>query len=119
MTKKQIAKRFLISALALFFALLLVSLLIVFGFYFSGKMTADFTPAQLLLMSVAGAYIPTASYTGFCVCFINVNEFSKFAKFAIVFLFPLTLVFITLVGIIMVVPTIIKSIIILIKKEQI
>lgn len=115
MDKKKLAKRQLISILSLFFALFTLTLVILLGIYFSGKMTADFTVQQLIMISVASAYLPCGVYAGICTCFLKIKELNNKQSVAFVVLFPLIFALTVAVGLVMVVPLIIKSIIALAK----
>lgn len=115
MTKKDLAKKYIISAVILFFALLLISALIVFSL--NGRGSVDFENDQLILLALGSAIVPCGSFTGFVMVFTRIKELTKFWKIAICVLFPITLAIITAVGILSFLPYIVYSFVIIIKNK--
>ena len=106
MNDKNVAKKYLIMTSALFVVLFLITTGLLFAL-------ERISWGQISLISLACAYLPCASFTGFCICFMPIKEFTKAMKIALIFFFPIALAGITLIGIVMLVPTYIKELIIL------
>lgn len=113
MTKKEFAKKYVISAVLLFFALFLLSALILFLLAYSGK--TDLENSRIILTALAAAIIPCGSFTGFVMVFTKIKTLTKFWKIALCVLFPVTLTVITVLGIVSFLPYLIYSVFILIK----
>lgn len=118
MDKKEIAKKYLIMVLSLLIACVLLSALLVFAISHSSIETISLTNLQKTLLILAAGYVPSASFTGFYACFLNIKSFNRFLKIALVLFFPITLIIITIVGIVMVIPSIIKAIVVLLNSPK-
>lgn len=102
-------KRYLLGAAVLFFALLLISLALVFGFSRLG--TSNFTPLQKVGIALLCAVLPTGSYTGFCLMLIGKGELTtKQCVLAVVFC-PLLVLFACVYGTVMLIPAIIGALV--------
>ena len=101
---KETAKRYLISVLALLF----VGAAIIFSIMVAIKGSDNI--GRFLLLSSGLSLIPSGSFAGFLTFFLLKKELTGKEIFLIVFFFPLFLAFITIFGIIMIIPSIIKSI---------
>lgn len=110
MNKKEIAKRYLISSLFLFTAGCAVLAALIFAANrLGGKFSFD--ESDILSAAVIASLVPLGSYTGFVALGTRVNEIkTKHAVLLIVF-FPVVLVFVTVFGIIMIIPYTVKSVI--------
>ena len=116
MNEKQIAKRYLISLFALYFAGAV--LLGAFTFALSSRPgAATLSGGQIAALAFLLPLLPCASYAGFCTAFLRVQELSRNQMILTVVLFPLILVGVTVLGLVMIVPSIIKHIIVLLKTE--
>ena len=107
MNEKQIAKRYLISALALYFggAVLIGA----FAFALSSRPeSAELSGGQLAALALLLPLLPCASFSGFVTAFLRVGELKKNQLFLIVALFPLVLVGVTVLGAVMLIPNFIK-----------
>jgi hypothetical protein len=111
MKDKTIAKKYLITSLLLIAVFTLITFIILFAIVKTGNSSIYLQNGEILLLSLACAYVPTGAYTGFCICLLPIKQLTKSIKFCIVFLFPLVLLGIIIIGNIMLIPTIIKSII--------
>jgi hypothetical protein len=110
MKNKDTTKKYLKGVTVLFVATLLLSLLIVFALIGSGLSEVDWTVWQRILVSCACAYVPCGAYTGFCVTFLKIDTLSqKQCALFVIFCVPIIL-FIIVYGIIMLVPTVLKSV---------
>ena len=116
MSKKSVAKRYLLIVSAMFAVFALLSFLIIFGVGNAYGSTLDMTTAQRVFLALGCAYVPCASFSGFCICFIRIKELSRRGKILLCFFNIVALAAITVVGIIGTVPYIIYSICVLIKK---
>lgn len=113
MTKKELAKKYIIIAVIMFFVLFLISALIVFSLVYSGR--ADLENYQILLTALAAAIIPCGSFTGFVMVFTKIETLTRFRKIALCVLFPFTLTIITVLGIASFLPYLVYSIVIVVK----
>lgn len=113
MTKKEFAKKYVISAVLLFFVLFLLSAMILFSLVYSGN--ADLENSQILLTALAAAMIPCGSFTGFVMVFTKIKTLTKFWKIALCVLFPITLTVITILGVVSFLPYLVYSVVVLIK----
>ena len=69
--------------------------------------------SKIILYSFLLSLIPVGSYTGFVFVGLRIIEKGKFGKFALVMLlvfFPITVAIITVSGIILIIPSIIKAV---------
>lgn len=99
---------YLIGGALLFAVLFFVSFVIVI--WADGKSQYELTELQKLGISALGGLIPLASFTGFCVGFIRINELSvKQIILLIVFCIPLV-VLTVLFGAVMLIPCIINAV---------
>ena len=107
---KKDAKKYIISLSLLFFAggALIFGILLAAKTY--GAKDIPLSALQLALVSAGCAAVPAGSYAGFCSYFLKKEELTKKESLFIAFLFPLFLLFITVYGIIMIIPSLIKSI---------
>ncbi len=108
---KNISKKYLVSVSALLVLGYGVSFIIL---YYISK-----NAAGAALYSVIAALIPCATYTGavfFGLRLIKKEKLSRKVIIAVCIFFPLTLAFITVSGIILIIPLIIKSVLTLLKK---
>lgn len=113
---KKTAKKYLVSVLILFIVTAIISALIIFTINATGNSKLDLTVQQGVLLSLACAAVPSGSFTGFTVVFLRINEINKFWKIALCVFFIVTLAVINVFGIIALIPAIIYSITVLIKK---
>lgn len=113
MTKKELAKRYVISAVIMLFALFLVSSLLLFSLAYSGYVNMEYY--QLLLIALAVSLVPCGSFTGFVIVFTKIKTMTRFWKIALCILFPITLSVITVLGIASFLPYLVYSIIVLVK----
>ena len=116
MSKKSVAKRYLLIVSAMFVVFALLSFLIIFGIGNAYGSTLDMTTAQRAFLALGCAYVPCASFSGFCICFFRIKELSRRGKILLCFFNIIALAAITVVGIVGTVPYIIYSICVLIKK---
>lgn len=116
MNDKNVAKKYIIAVSIMMVAFFGITMLLMYLLKLGGSLLQP-TTSEAMLISLASAYLPCASFTGFCVCFLPVREMKKTRMILLVVFFPLTLAFITLIGIIMLIPTYIKEIIVLAKKQ--
>lgn len=118
MEKKSIAKWYLASI----FGLYIFGVLLLFGITFSlvksGRANPEFGINWILMISLLCPLIPCGSYAGFCTSMMHIKEFGRVQITAICVLFPITLAIITVFGMIMIIPSIIKEITVLLKKEK-
>jgi len=117
MDKKEFAKRYLASITLLYVIGTAVLFALLLAVVKSGKTASAWSPQRLLLFSMLYSLLPAASYSGFCNAFQNVETFSKTMQIMLAVFFPVTLVLITAYGLVMIVPSIVKNIIILLKKD--
>ena len=115
MNEKQIAKRYLISVLALYLAGAV--LLGAFTFALSSRAESlTLSGGQVLALALLLPLLPCASYAGFVTAFLRVKELKTKQMVLLVVLFPLVLVGVTVLGAVMMIPNIIKYFGVLIKK---
>lgn len=99
-------KRYLVFAALLFIVTFIISLALVFGFSKLG--TRDLTVLQKIFLSLICAVVPTGSYTGFCLMFINKYELSsKQLLLIVIFCVPIV-IYACIYGTVMLIPTIIS-----------
>ena len=114
MNEKQIAKRYLISVLALYLAG--VVLLGAFAFALSSRAEAfTLSGGQVAAIAFLAPLLPVSSYAGFVTAFLRVKELSKKQMVLLVVLFPLVLAGVTVFGVVMLIPSVIKYISALLK----
>ncbi len=107
MDKKEVSKKYLVSALFLYFggAAVLFILLFIINRLSSEPLDMGLRTALTLLLPL----IPLGSYTGFVAFGLKLKEIkTSYAVLFIVF-YPLVLAFITVSGIILIIPKIISS----------
>ena len=117
MNEKQIAKRYLISALALYFcgAVLIGA----FAFALSSRPeSAELSGGQLAALAFLLPLLPCASFSGFVSAFLRVKELRRNQMVLLVVLFPLVLVGVTLFGLIMLIPNFIKNTVKLFERSE-
>lgn len=117
MNDKYVAKKYLIMASVLFVGAFVITLALMLGLKAGDKLKFDLSFLQMLGISLVCAYLPCASFTGFCICFIPIKELTHKNSILLVALFPIWLVLITLAGIVMLIPTYVKEIIVISKNE--
>jgi hypothetical protein len=71
---------------------------------------------QIAALAFLLPLLPCASYAGFCTAFLRVKELSRNQLILTVVLFPLILVGVTVLGVAMLIPNIIKYTVILIRS---
>lgn len=111
MNDKYVAKKYILAVSIMMLAFFGITMVLMLALK-SGGSSFQPTASEMLLISLASAYLPCASFTGFCICFLPVREMKKSKMLLLVVFFPLVLAFITAIGIIMLVPTYIKEIMI-------
>lgn len=117
MNNKYVAKKYIIAVSIMMVAFFGITMLLMYLLNLGGSLLKP-TAIEAILISLGSAYLPCASFTGFCICFLPAREMSKTKMILIVVFFPLVLAFITMIGIIMLIPTYIKEIIILTKNAS-
>ena len=116
MSKKKIAKRYLISLFVLYFAGAL--LMTAFVFALSSRSTSVVLQTnQIFALGLLLPLVPCASYAGFCTAFLRVDELSKNQMVLIVAFIPVVLVLLTVFGAFALLPSVIYYIYVLIKKD--
>lgn len=107
---KEYSKRYLISLSALFFGGTAVLSALLFALGKSAfELNFNLTPPVILGTAALCALLPTGSFAGFVLLGSRVKEFNKRKAVLFVIFFPLLLVFVTLYGIVMLVPSVIKT----------
>ena len=118
MEKKKVAKIYILSMLALyFFGFVLVFLLTYFVSKNPGS-NYELSINQTLAIAMLCPLIPCASYAGFCVSFSKLRQLNRAWIVALCIFFPITLIFITAFGMVMIIPSIIKQIMVLLKPKR-
>lgn len=117
MNEKSIAKKYLISIILLYVIGAAVLFLMAYSIVQSGRAVSVWSTERMLMFSLCYSLVPCGSYAGFCNAFMKVETLSKNAQIILAVLFPIVLVLITVYGIIMIIPSIIKSVVTLIKKD--
>lgn len=115
MNNKYVAKKYILAVSIMLLAFFGITLALMLGLRAGGSLLSP-TTKEIMLISLGSAYIPCASFTGFCICFLPVKKMKKSKMVLLVVFFPLVLAFITLLGAIMLIPTYIKELIIIIKQ---
>ncbi len=108
---KNVSKKYLLSVSALLVLGYAVSFIIL---YYASK-----NASGAALLALIASIIPSSSYTGavyFGLKLVEKERLSRGVMIAVCVFFPLTLAFITVSGIILIIPLIIKSILTLLKK---
>ena len=116
MKNKGVAKKYLISVSALFIGGFLISLIIITAA--EGRSAAAFTAAQRILTALGCAIVPSGSYTGFVYFGLKAHDIKKSKAVLLIIFFPLLLALLTISGIIMIIPNMIKAIYILIAGSE-
>lgn len=114
--EKNIAKKLLISIVALFFTTLAISTTMVFAVTKTGNSNLNLTDIQLILICIGSALLPTGSFVGFFTAFSRIKKVTKPLIIAICVLFPITLAGLTIYGTAAIIPAVIKCIVVLAKK---
>ena len=109
MDKKKFAKRYILSLTGLYFFGAVFLFLLLFFLSSRNDVTNALEINQVIALSLALPLLPCASYTGFVLAFKNIKELNKLWIIAICIFFPVTLLFITIYGAIMIVPSLIKN----------
>lgn len=104
MDKKEFLKKYLKAVVILFCSLFILSLILVFGISASNISNVDWMIVEKILVAVGCAYLPCASFSGFCMCFYRFNNADKKAKLMLTVFFPVTLAVVTVVGCVCLVP---------------
>ncbi len=118
MEKKSFAKKYLISILALFLAGFAVAFVTQYALAGTGYSNLSLSFQQMLLISLLCACLPAGSYCGFVLWGMKVQKKNAPSKGLIVcvcIFFPILLALLTIFGIIMIIPSIIKSLSVLIR----
>ena len=116
MSKKKIAKRYLLSLFVLYFA---GALLLTAYIYALSQRSASVAlqTSQVFALGLLLPVVPCASYAGFCTVFLNVGELTKKQMILIVVFIPVVLALITVFGVFALVPSIVKQLAVLIKGD--
>ncbi len=119
---KSYVKRYLFSLLALLFAGFIILLALLFALGRSAISTSvELNGGNIILLSAAGALVPTGAYVGavfFLRRLIDRDGLSKEWIIALCALLPVTFAVITVLGILLILPSIIKSTAELIKSKE-
>ncbi|MBR3148565.1 MAG: hypothetical protein IKF64_00175 [Eubacterium sp.] len=114
MNEKQVAKRYLLSALGLYvFGAVLIG---AFAFALGSRAeSVSLSGGQIAALAFLLPLLPCASYAGFVSAFLRVKELKRKQMILIVVLFPLVLVGVTVFGLVMLIPNFFRYIIVLFK----
>lgn len=118
MDKKEFAKKYLKTVIPLFAVLLFLSALIIFGISALPLSNVNWSTCQKLLIAICCAYLPCASFTGFCLCFGKVQQLGKIGIIMICVLFPLTLALITVIGVLVLIPAVFYAMYLVLKNNS-
>lgn len=110
MDNKKYAKIYIFSLLGLYFIGALIIFLLTFFISNRNDVNNALEINQIIVISLLLPLVPCASYAGFCTAFGRIKEFGKFWKIAICIFFPITLIIITVYGLFMIIPSMIKSV---------
>ena len=110
MDKKDIAKKYLISAALLYFIGAVVIGILLWALNRLGG-RFDLEAGELIIISLLCPLLPLGSYTGFVVCGTRVKEIKTKTAWVIVVFYPVLLILITVLGIVMIIPYTFKSIV--------
>ncbi|MBR1762838.1 MAG: hypothetical protein IJ731_05670 [Eubacterium sp.] len=117
MNNKRYAKIYVLSMLGLYFIGALIIFLLTFFISKRNDVNNALEINQIIVISLLLPLVPCASYAGFCTAFGRIKEFGKFWKIAICIFFPITLFAITLYGLFMIIPSMIKQSLIIMNDE--
>ena len=109
MDEKRFAKRYIISIFSLYFIGAVFIFLLLFFLSNRNDVNNALTIGQVIGVSLLFPLLPCASFAGFCTAFRRIEEFKAWQKAALCIFFPVTLVLITLFGLIMLIPSLIKQ----------
>lgn len=117
MKDKNVAKKYLIAVSALFVVLFVITSTALWALLEYNKIALD-SVSDAVWIGALSAYLPCASFTGFCLCFFPFikKDPSKQIQILLVVFFPIALAVITLIGIVMLIPTFLYEIIVALKK---
>lgn len=105
---KKTAKRFLAGTLITFVAFFGLTLILVVAISGRPDVNIDLSTAEKFLLSLACAFVPVSSLTGFCVGFIRIDELTtKQIVLMVVFCIPMVVLSVPF-GFAMLVPTVVK-----------
>jgi len=107
MDKKEISKKYLISAAGLYFIGAAVIALVVFALCRLADNPVPFGVRAALAFLLP--LIPLGSYTGFVISGLKIKEFKTGHAVLLIVFYPFVLAFVTVFGIIMIIPKIISS----------
>ncbi|MCR5208404.1 MAG: hypothetical protein K6C14_08020 [Eubacterium sp.] len=114
MDKKDIAKRYLISAALLYF---IGAAVIGIMLWALNRLSGRFDPGagELILISLLCPLLPLGSFTGFVAFGTRVKGIKTKTAWLLIVFYPVLLVFITVSGIVLIIPCTVKSVISLIR----
>ena len=116
MDEKKTAKRYCISAAALLAGGFIITFILVYVLTATGMATVKLSVGEMLGISLAAALLPVGSFTGFTEAGLRLIQKGRLTKgviAAVCVFFPVTLVLLTVFGILMTIPRTVKSIAIL------
>ncbi len=111
--EKEFAKKYLITLSALFFggtAVLFALMLAFKGF------ESELTPTAMLGIAALCALVPSGSFAGFVLLGSRIKEIGTKRAVLLIVFFPLILVLVTLYGIVMLIPSAVKTVRNLVRK---
>lgn len=110
MDKKKYAKTYVLSITGLYFIGAVFLFLLLFFLSNRNDVNNALEINQIIGISLLLPLLPCASYAGFCSAFGRIKELNKGWIIALCAFFPITLVLITVYGLLMIIPSIIKQI---------
>ena len=117
MNMKKYANRYVLSMLGLYFFGAVFLFLMLFFLSNRNDVNNALEIGQIIALSLLLPLLPCASYAGFCTAFGRIKEFSRGWIIAICAFFPITLVLITIYGLLMIIPSLIKQSLIIMNDE--
>lgn len=117
MNNKRYAKIYVLSMLGLYFIGALIIFLLAFFISKRNDVNNALEINQIIAISLLLPLLPCSSYAGFCTAFGKIKEFGRAWKIAICIFFPITLFAITLYGLFMMIPSMIKQSLIIMNDE--
>ena len=118
MEKKKFAKIYVSSMLGLYFFGAVILFLLLFFLSNRNDVNNALEINQIITISLLLPLLPCASYSGFCNAFGRIKQLNKLWIIALCVFFPITLAAITVYGLIMILPSMIKSIILLSERSE-